>query len=230
MKLSIIIPCYNERSTISEILSRLDACPHNPKEIIIVDDGSTDGTRDILTKRPLCEHEKIIFHEINRGKGDALRAGIAAATEDIIIIQDADLEYDPKDIPRVIGPIIAGSADVVYGSRFAGGEAHRVLLFWHRLGNALVTLLSNLFTGLNFTDIEIGYKAFRAEIIKAITIEESGFGFEPEITAKVAKLARLRVYEVGVSYYGRTYAEGKKIDWKDGLWALWCIIKYNVFR
>jgi glycosyltransferase involved in cell wall biosynthesis len=230
MKLSIIIPCFNERATVSEILSRVEAYPHNPKEIIIVDDGSTDGTREVLAERPMRDYEKVIFHEINRGKGSALRIGIGAATGDIIIIQDADLEYDPKDIPRLIKPIIAGSADVVYGSRFAGGEAHRVLLFWHRVGNGLVTLCSNFFTNLNLTDIETGYKAFRTDIIKTINIEEPRFGFEPEITAKIAKLPRVRIYEVGVSYYGRTYAEGKKIKWTDGLWALWCIIKYNLFR
>jgi len=230
MKLSIIIPCFNERVTISEIISRVDACPHNPKEIIIVDDGSTDGTRDILANRPLREHERVIFREINQGKGSALRIGFGSATGDIIIVQDADLEYDPRDIPRVIEPIIAGSADVVYGSRFAGGEAHRVLLFWHRVGNGLVTLFSNIFTNFNLTDIETCYKAFRAEIIKTIKIEENQFGVEVEITAKIAKFPRVRVYEVGVSYYGRTYAEGKKIDWKDGLWALWCVIKYNLFR
>jgi glycosyltransferase involved in cell wall biosynthesis len=230
MRLSIIIPCFNERNTISEILSRVDACPHYPKEIIIIDDGSTDGTRDILAKRPQREYERVIFHETNQGKGAALRTGFAAATGDIIIIQDADLEYDPKDIPRVIEPIVVGSADVVFGSRFASGEAHRVLFFWHRVGNGLLTLLSNVFSDLNLTDIETGYKAFRAEVIRAIKIEEPRFGVEPEITAKIAKLPRLRVYEVGVSYYGRTYDEGKKIDWKDGLWALWCIIKYNLFR
>ena len=230
MKLSIIIPCFNERHTVTEILSRVDASVQNPKEIIVVDDNSTDGTREILSKRPIRECEKVILHNVNQGKGAALRNGIAAATGDIIIIQDADLEYDPNDIPRLIQPIIDDRADVVYGSRFIGGEAHRVLLFWHRVGNGLLTLVSNIFTDLNLTDMETGYKAFRAEILKAIKIEESGFGFEPEITAKISKLPRLRIYEVGVSYYGRTYAEGKKIDWKDGLSALWCVIKYNLFR
>jgi glycosyltransferase involved in cell wall biosynthesis len=230
MKLSIVIPCFNERDSISEVLSRVEASAYNPKEIIIVDDKSTDGTREILAKRPIRENEKVIFHDVNQGKGSALRTGIAATTGDIIIIQDADLEYDPNEIPRVIQPIIAGRADVVYGSRFVGGESHRVLLFWHRVGNGLLTLLSNVFTDMNLSDMENCYKAFRAEILRAIKIEESGFGFEPEITAKIAKLPNLRVYEVGVSYYGRPYAEGKKIDWKDGLWALWCIIKYNLFR
>jgi glycosyltransferase involved in cell wall biosynthesis len=230
MKLSIIIPCFNECHTITEILSRVDARVQTPKEIIIVDDNSADGTREILSKRPIRESEKIILHNVNQGKGAALRTGIAAATGDIIIIQDADLEYDPNDIPRLIQPIIDDRAAVVYGSRFIGGEAHRVLLFWHRVGNGLLTLVSNIFTDLNLTDMETGYKAFRAENLKAIKIEECRFGFEPEITAKISKLPRLRIYEVGVSYYGRTYAEGKKIDWKDGLSALWCVIKYNLFR
>jgi glycosyltransferase involved in cell wall biosynthesis len=230
MKLSIIIPCFNERHTVTEILSRVDASVQTSKEIIVVDDNSTDGTREILSKRPIRECEKVILHNVNQGKGAALRTGIAAATGDIIIIQDADLEYDPNDIPRLIQPIIDDRAAVVYGSRFIGGEAHRVLLFWHRVGNGLLTLVSNIFTDLNLTDMETGYKAFRAENLKAIKIEECRFGFEPEITAKISKLPRLRIYEVGVSYYGRTYAEGKKIDWKDGLSALWCVIKYNLFR
>jgi glycosyltransferase involved in cell wall biosynthesis len=230
MKLSVIVPCFNERDTISELLLRVDACSHNPKEIIVVDDGSTDGTRQILAERPARECEKIFFHDFNQGKGSALKTGIAAATGNIIVIQDADLEYDPKDIPRLIAPILAGSADVVYGSRFVGGEAHRILLFWHRVGNGLLTLISNALTNLNLTDMETCYKAFRADIIKAIKIEESRFGFEPEITAKIGKIPKLRIYEIGVSYYGRTYFEGKKINWKDGLWALWCVIKYNLLR
>ena len=230
MKLSILIPCFNECKTIKETLSRVEACAHKPKEIIVIDDCSTDGTRDLLRKRPSRDSERIIFHEKNEGKGAAVRTGIAAATGDIIIIQDSDLEYDPSEIPRVIEPIIAGRADVVYGSRFIGGEAHRVLFFWHRIANGLLTFMSNMLADLNFTDMECGYKAFRAEIIKRIKLEESGFGFEPEITAKIAKLPNIRIYEVGVSYYGRTYAEGKKIDWKDGFRALYCIVKYNIFR
>ena len=174
--------------------------------------------------------EQIIFHEKNQGKGAALRTGIAAATGDIIIIQDADLEYDPNDIPRIIEPILAGRADIVYGSRFVGGEAHRVLYFWHRIGNGLLTLASNMLTDLNLTDLETCYKAFRAEILQKIELEESRFGFEPEITAKIAKLSNIRIYEIGISYYGRTYSEGKKIGWKDGLQALYCVIKYNIFR
>lgn len=230
MKLSILIPCFNERSTIEEILARVGACTHQPKEVIVIDDCSTDGTREILIKRKQINLENMIFHEKNEGKGAALRTGIAAATGDIIIIQDADLEYNPNDIPRVIEPIIDGRADVVYGSRFVGGEAHRVLYFWHRVGNGLLTLISNMLTDLNLTDIETCYKAFRAEIIKTIAIEESGFGFEPEVTAKLAKQRNVRFYEVGISYSGRTYAEGKKIVWKDGFRALYCIIKYNCFR
>jgi glycosyltransferase involved in cell wall biosynthesis len=230
MKLSILIPCFNERSTIEEILSRVEACAHQPKEIIVIDDCSTDGTREILMKRPPCHSEQVIFHERNQGKGAALRTGIAAATGDIIVIQDADLEYDPNEIPRVIEPILANRADIVYGSRFVGSEAHRVLYFRHRIGNGLLTLLSNVLTNLNFTDIETCYKAFRAEILKQIKLEELGFGFEPEITAKIAKLSNVRIYEVGISYFGRTYSEGKKIGWRDGLSAFYCVIKYNIFR
>jgi glycosyltransferase involved in cell wall biosynthesis len=230
MKLSILIPCFNERKTINEILSRVEACAYGPKEIIVIDDYSIDGTRDILSKRPSRDSERIIFHEKNQGKGAALRTGIAAATGDIVIIQDADLEYDPNDIPRIIEPILAGRADVVYGSRFIGGEAHRVLYFWHRIGNGLLTLLSNMLTDLNLTDMETCYKAFRAKIIKEIDLKESRFGFEPEITAKIAKVPNVRIYEIGISYSGRTYSEGKKIGWKDGFRALYCIIKYNIFR
>jgi len=229
MKLSVIIPCFNERATITEILSRVEACPHQPKETIVIDDGSTDGTRLILQNRPARISEQIIFHDRNLGKGAAVRAGIAAATGDIIIIQDADLEYDPREIPRIIEPILSGQADVVYGSRFIGSGAHRVLFFWHRIGNGFLTLLSNMLTDLNITDMETGYKAFRAAIIKNIKLEESRFGFEPEITAKVAKLPNVRIYEVGISYYGRIYAEGKKISWKDGLRAFYCVLKYNLF-
>jgi glycosyltransferase involved in cell wall biosynthesis len=229
MKLSILIPCFNERSTIEEILSRVEACAHQSKEIIIIDDYSSDGTREVLSKRPPRPSEQIIFHNKNQGKGAALRTGIAAATGDIIIIQDSDLEYDPSEIPRVIEPIIAGRADVVYGSRFAGSQAHRVLFFWHRIGNGLLTLISNMLTDFNLTDMETCYKAFRAEILKSIKLQESRFGFEPEITAKLAKLPNIRLYEVGISYYGRTYDEGKKINWKDGLRALYCVLRYNIF-
>ncbi len=230
MKLTILVPCFNECSTINEILSRVEACSYQPKEIIVIDDCSTDGTRDILRKRAARNSEQIIFHEKNQGKGAALRAGIAAATGDIIIIQDADLEYDPNDIPRVIEPILVDRADVVYGSRFVGGEAHRVLYFWHRIGNGLLTLMSNMLTDLNLSDMETGYKAFRAEVLKKIKLEELRFGFEPEITAKISKLPNVRVFEVGISYYGRTYLEGKKIGWRDGIRAFYCIIKYTIFR
>jgi glycosyltransferase involved in cell wall biosynthesis len=230
MKLSILIPCFNERWTINELLTRVQACLYRPKEIIVIDDCSTDGTRDILRSRQTNDTETIIFHDKNRGKGAALRTGIAAATGDIIIVQDADLEYDPNDIPRVIEPILTDRADVVYGSRFVGSEAHRVLYFWHRVGNGILTLVSNMLTDLNLTDVETCYKAFRANILRKIQIEESGFGFDPEVTAKIAKLSNIRIYEIGVSYYGRTYAEGKKIGWRDGLHALFCIIKYNLFR
>jgi glycosyltransferase involved in cell wall biosynthesis len=230
MKLSILIPCFNERETIAKVLARVEACDYRPKEIIVIDDCSTDGTREFLAKRPAVASERILFHERNQGKGAALRTGIAAATGDVVIVQDADLEYDPSEIPRVIEPIVAGRADVVYGSRFIGGEVHRVLYFWHRVGNGVLTLLSNALTDLNLTDIETGYKAFRADVLKGLRIEETRFGFEPEITAKIAKLPNLRIYEVGISYFGRTYGEGKKITWKDGVRALYCVIKYNIFR
>jgi glycosyltransferase involved in cell wall biosynthesis len=228
MKLSILIPCFNERATIEEILARVEVCGYDPKEIIIVDDCSTDGTRDILSKRPPKDSEKVLFHKKNEGKGAALRTGITAVTGDIVIVQDADLEYDPKEIPRIIQPILADRADVVYGSRFVGSEPHRVLHFWHRVGNAMVTLLSNMLTDLDLTDVETCYKAFRTNILRTVQIEESRFGFEPEITAKISKIPGIRIYEIGISYFGRTYSEGKKIIWKDGLWALFCIIKYNM--
>ena len=230
MKLTLIVPCFNECETINEILMRVDSFVQGSKEIIVVDDGSTDGTREILQRRPARDGEKIILHDKNQGKGAAVRTGLAAATGDMIIIQDADLEYDPKDIARIIAPILDGRADVVFGSRFVTGEAHRVLFFWHRVGNGILTLLSNMFTGLNLTDMESGYKAFRTSTLRQITIKESRFGVEPEITAKIAKIPRIRVYEVGISYSGRTYLEGKKIGWKDGVRALFCIVKYSIFR
>lgn len=230
MKLTIVIPCYNEAATIEAILARVWACPHEPKEVIIVDDCSTDGTRDVLARRPKREGERVVCHEQNQGKGAALRTGFAEARGEIVIVQDADLEYDPAEIPKVIRPILTGQADVVFGSRFSGGEAHRILFFWHRVANGLLTLISNMLSDLNLTDMETCYKAFRAEVLKKITIEEARFGFEPEITAKVAKIPGVRLYEVGISYYGRTYAEGKKIGWKDGIRALYCAVKYNLFR
>jgi glycosyltransferase involved in cell wall biosynthesis len=229
MKLSVIIPCYNERNTIRGIVDAVRAAPYDHKEIIIVDDCSRDGTRDILRSEIAPLVDQILYHEINQGKGAALRTGIQAATGDVVIIQDADLEYDPNEYPLLIDPILHDKADVVFGSRFIGSRPHRVLYFWHRVGNGLLTLLSNMFTNLNLSDMETCYKVFRREIIQSIQIEENRFGFEPEITAKVAKMD-VRIYEVGISYYGRTYSEGKKIGWKDGFRAIWCIIKYNMRR
>ena len=229
MKLSVVIPCYNEIGTLREVLNSVIDAPGPEKEIIVVDDGSTDGTRQLLEQDVDGKLARVIYLEHNQGKGAALRAGFAVATGEIIIVQDADLEYDPRDYPALIEPIIDDRADVVYGSRFMGQRPHRVLYFWHRVGNGLLTLLSNMLTNLNLTDIETGYKAFRREVIQSIDIEENRFGFEPEITAKVAR-GRYRIYEVGIGYFGRTYMEGKKIGWKDGLWAVWCILKYNLRR
>ena len=226
MNISVVIPCYNERDTIAVLLrSVVNALPSG-REIILVDDGSSDGTRDLLQGELAENIDRLILQPHNQGKGAALRAGIAAATGDIVIIQDADLEYDPSQYPRLLQPIISGRADVVYGSRFMGAEPHRVLYFWHRVGNGLLTLLSNMFTNLNLTDMETGYKVFRREVIQQIEIEENRFGFEPEVTAKLAKM-QVRIFEVGISYYGRTYEEGKKIGWRDGVSALYCILKYN---
>ncbi len=228
MKVSIVIPCYNERDTLQEIIDAVAAAPVADKEIILVDDCSTDGTREVIEAlKP--RFDKVLYHERNQGKGAALRTGFGAVTGDIVIIQDADLEYDPQEYPRLLQPILDGKADVVYGSRFMGGQAHRVVYFWHMLGNKFLTLCSNMFTDLNLTDMETCFKVMRADILREIRIEENRFGFEPEITAKLAKL-RPRIYEVGISYYGRTYAEGKKIGWKDGVRALIAIVKYNVFR
>ncbi|MGJ4786993.1 glycosyltransferase family 2 protein [Leptospira koniambonensis] len=230
MKLSIVIPCYNEKQTIKNILETVKKVPYKDKEIILVDDFSTDGTRELLQTAPFKKLvDQLIFHEKNQGKGAALRTGFKAAKGDIVIVQDADLEYDPFEIPDVIDPIYKGKADVVFGSRFMGGRPHRVVYYWHSLGNLFLTTLSNMFTNINLTDMETCYKAFRREVIQGIDIKENRFGFEPEITAKIAKIPDIRVYEVGISYYGRTYAEGKKIGWKDGFRAIYCILRYNLF-
>jgi glycosyltransferase involved in cell wall biosynthesis len=229
MKLSVVIPCYNEAATIERLLESVRAAPWQDMEIIVVDDCSGDGSRELLEGRLRGMVDRLVVHERNRGKGAALRSGIQAATGDAVIIQDADLEYDPLEYPRLLAPIAEGRADVVYGSRFMGGAPHRVLYFWHAVGNGFLTVLSNMFTNLNLTDMETCYKAFRREVIQSIEIEEDRFGFEPEITAKVAKRG-YRIYEVGISYYGRTYAEGKKIGYRDGFRAIYCILKYNLFR
>jgi glycosyltransferase involved in cell wall biosynthesis len=228
LKLSIIIPCYNEKSTIREVIDAVLAAPYDEKEIIIVDDCSKDGTKEVLLEEIEPLVHQILFHKVNQGKGAALRTGIQAATGDIVLIQDADLEYDPQEYPNLVEPILRNKADVVYGSRFMGSQPHRVLYFWHSVGNMVLTILSNMFTNLNLTDMETCYKVFRREIIQGISIKENRFGFEPEITAKIAKL-ECRIFEVGISYYGRTYKEGKKIGWKDGFRAIYCIIKYNLF-
>lgn len=229
MKLTIVIPCFNEKQTIRSIVDAVRSAPYPQKEIIVVDDFSTDGTREILANELAGKIDRLVFHETNQGKGAAVRSGILHATGDIVIIQDADLEYNPDEYPILIEPILSNRADVVFSSRFTGGNCHRVLYFWHRVGNGFLTLASNVFTNLNLTDMESCYKAFRREIIQSIRIEENRFGFEPEIVAKVSKL-NCRIYEVGISYFGRTYEDGKKIGWKDGVRALYCIIKYNIFR
>lgn len=227
MKFSVIIPCYNEVHTVREIVAAVKASPLDNLEIVVVDDCSTDGTRDIIRDAISPLVDRVILHERNMGKGAALRSGFSVSTGDVIIIQDADLEYDPQDYAKLVAPILAGKADVVYGSRFITGDPRRVLYFRHYLGNQFLTFLSNVVTDINLTDMETGYKIFRREILDKITLEENRFGFEPEITAKIAKL-RPRIYEVGISYTGRTYEEGKKITWKDGMRAIWCIVKYGI--
>lgn len=228
MKLSVIIPCFNEVGTIRRVIDAVRQSPIADCEIIVVDDFSDDGTRQLLESQTICGVDQVIYHPVNKGKGAALRSGFAAATGDIVIVQDADLEYDPQEFPLLVDPIISGKADVVFGSRFQGGRPHRVVYYWHMLGNRFLTNLSNMFTNINLTDMETCYKAFRRDVIQSVRIRENRFGFEPEITAKVAKM-NCRIYEVGISYYGRTYKEGKKIGWKDGIRAIYCIVRYNIF-
>jgi glycosyltransferase involved in cell wall biosynthesis len=229
MKLSIVIPVYNEAATITQIIERVRSVGGFEKEIIVVDDCSTDGTRGVLSALPASADLVRAYHDVNQGKGAALRTGFAKATGDVVVVQDADLEYDPHEYIKMIAPIADVRADVVFGSRFAGGECHRVLYFWHSVGNRFLTLFSNALTNLNLTDMETCYKMFRREVIQAISVEENRFGFEPEVTAKIAAM-RCRVYEVGISYSGRTYEEGKKIGWRDGVRAVWCILKYRPKR
>ena len=230
MTLSIIIPAYNEAATIATLIERVQAVPFFEKEIIVVDDGSTDGTWGLLQAFANIPNITLLRHERNQGKGAALRDGFARAANDIVIIQDADLEYDPSEYPKLIQPIVEGHADVVFGSRFIGGASRRVLYFWHAMGNRFVTVLSNMCTNFDLTDMETGYKVFRREVLERITIEEDRFGVEPELTAKVARIDDIRLFEVGISYAGRTYEQGKKIRWHDGLKAVWCILKYNLMR
>lgn len=229
-KLSIVVPVYNEAMMISQAIEKIQKVGLGglEKEIIIVDDYSTDGTKEELSKFKSVNNIKILYHDKNSGKGAALRTGFDAVTGDFVIVQDADLEYDPQDYPRLLKPLLDDKADVVYGSRFTGTEPHRVLFFWHYFGNWFLTALSNIMTNLNLTDTESCYKAFRSGILRQIKLKEDRFGFDPEFTAKISKL-KLRIYEVGISYFGRTYAEGKKVNWKDGLVVIWCILKYNLF-
>lgn len=229
MKLSVVIPCYNEVHTLERLLDAVRAAPIASLEIVLVDDCSTDGTRELLREHLAAKVDRIAYHERNQGKGAALRTGFSLASGDLIVVQDADLEYDPQEYPNLMEPIVRGHADVVFGSRFYGSKPHRVVFFWHMVGNRVLTLISNMFTNINLTDMETCFKMFRREVIQKMTIEEDRFGFEPEITAKVAKLG-VAIYEVGISYHGRTYDQGKKIGWRDGFRAIYCIIKYNLFR
>ena len=228
MKLSVVIPCYNEVKTIQDVVIAVKNSSIENLEIIIVDDYSTDGTRELLQSEIESQVALVAYHSENLGKGAALNTGFSLVTGDIAIVQDADLEYDPQEYSSMIQPILDGKADVVFGSRFMGANPHRVVYYWHMVGNKFLTMLSNMLTNINLTDMETCYKAFKSEIIRSIKIEESRFGVEPELTAKVAKM-NCRIYEVGISYYGRTYQEGKKIDWRDGFKAIFCILKYNLF-
>ncbi len=233
--LSIIIPVFNEENTIVSVLEKISHVDPGPvrKELIIVNDKSTDSTIEVIEqyiKANPSENIKVFSHEKNSGKGSAIHTGIKNSTGDLIIIQDADLEYDPDEYQHMLNPILNGFADVVYGSRFMGSNPHRILFFWHTVGNRFLTFLSNVFTNLNLTDMETGFKSFRSEIIKKINLKEERFGFEPEVTAKIARIPGIRIYEVGISYYGRKYEEGKKINWKDGFRAMYCILRYNLFK
>ena len=229
MKLSIIIPCYNEKSHLPSLLQRVIESPVKDKEIILVDDASSDGTTELIRTSLEKWVDKTVYHTGNMGKGAAIRSGLRHVTGDIVIIQDADLEYDPMEYLKLLAPILQGKADVVFGSRFMGGGPHRVHLFWHYVGNRMLTLFSNMFTNLNLTDMETCYKVFKTEIIKGIALEQNRFGIEPELTAKIAR-KKCRIYEVGISYYGRSYEEGKKIGWKDGFKAVYTIVKYGLFK
>jgi glycosyltransferase involved in cell wall biosynthesis len=229
LRVSVVIPCFNERATIREVLLAVAASPIGEREVVVVDDYSTDGTRELLAGELAGLYTRLVCHERNRGKGAALRSGLGVCTGDVVIIQDADLEYDPQEYPELLRPILDGRADAVFGSRFMGGRPHRVVYFWHMIGNRLITLVSNMLTNVNLTDVETCYKVFRRSFLEKIRIEEDRFGFEPEITAKLVK-SGARIYEVGIAYYGRTYAEGKKIGWRDGVRALYAIVKYNLRR
>jgi glycosyltransferase involved in cell wall biosynthesis len=235
-KLSIVIPCYNEAKTIHRILDKVNAVKLSggvQKEIILVNDCSKDGTKEVLENYVASHPEvtyQLLHHEVNKGKGAALHTGIKNATGDYVIIQDADLEYNPEEFNIIIQPVLDGFADVVYGSRFIGGKPHRILFFWHTIGNKMLTTLSNMLTNLNLTDMETCYKLFKREIIQGLSLKENRFGFEPEVTAKISRIPKIRIYEVGISYYGRTYDEGKKINWKDGFRALYCIVRYGLFK